>query len=85
MAPDPKADYWDMSDVAEYLDVALRTVYTYRLRGKNGEPGGLPAEDRMFGRSPAWRPATITGWKRPVEESGQGRPPRRRTKAEEGA
>ncbi|MEV4093811.1 hypothetical protein [Streptosporangium saharense] len=79
MAPDPEADYWVVEDVAAYLGVAVRTVYTYRLRGQKGEPGGLPAEDRMFGRSPAWRPATITGWKRPDSSTGRGRPPRRST------
>ncbi|MFD0884881.1 helix-turn-helix domain-containing protein [Streptosporangium algeriense] len=79
MGPDPEADYWTAEEVAEYLGVAVRTVYTYRLRGEKGEPGGLPKEDRMFGRSPAWRPATITGWKRPDVSTGRGRPPRRPT------
>jgi hypothetical protein len=69
--PDPKADYWDMQQIADYLGVKLRTVWTYRTRAT------LPAEDRKFGNSPAWRPATIITWNttgRPGQGAGGGRP-----------
>lgn len=85
---DPDADYWTMADIADYLGVQLRTVHTYRLRGQklrqrlaDGEDitaeqlaVGLPKEDRLIGRTPAWRPATITGWRRPGQGVGGGRP-----------
>ncbi|WP_411091390.1 helix-turn-helix transcriptional regulator [Streptomyces sp. 049-1] len=61
---DPEADYWTISDVAEYWGVTPQTIRTYRARGR----GELPPADRAFGRSPAWRPQTITGFTRP----GQG-------------
>lgn len=61
---DPKADYWTVSDVAEYWGVTPQTIRSYRAR-KRGE---VPPEDRMFGRSPVWRPATIIDFERP----GQG-------------
>jgi predicted DNA-binding transcriptional regulator AlpA len=58
---DPKADYWTISDVAEHWGVSEQTIRTYRSRGR----GELPPEDRLFGRSPAWRPATILNFQRP--------------------
>lgn len=61
---DLNADYWTISDVASYWGVTVQTIRTYRTRGR----GELPAEDRMFGRSPAWRPQTIVDFVRP----GQG-------------
>lgn len=61
---DMDADYWTISDVAEYWGVTPQTIRTYRSRGR----GELPPEDRTFGRSPAWRPQTITRFVRP----GQG-------------
>lgn len=61
---DVNADYWAISDVAEYWGVAPQTIRTYRARGR----GELPPEDRKFGRSPAWRPQTIIRFVRP----GQG-------------
>ena len=63
---DPAADWWTMDDVAAYLGVAPESARRYR--GRAPENGGLPKEDRMFGRTPAWKPETITAWKRP----GQG-------------
>jgi hypothetical protein len=62
---DPNADYWTIKDVAEYWGVTEQTIRTYRSR-KRGE---LPEPDAVFGRSPAWRPATIMGFERP----GQGK------------
>lgn len=61
---DLNADYWTIGDVASYWGVTVQTIRTYRTRGR----GELPAEDRMFGRSPAWRPQTIVDFVRP----GQG-------------
>lgn len=74
MAPDPEAEYWDVNDIAEYLGVAVTTVHTYRFRGKKNLPGGLPPEDKVFGRSPVWKPATIISWPRPGRGAGGGRP-----------
>jgi hypothetical protein len=62
--PDPNADYWTITDVAEHWGVSPQTVRTYRSR-KRGE---LPEPDQVFGRSPVWKPATIIGFERP----GQG-------------
>jgi hypothetical protein len=61
---DPNADYWTVSDIAEYWDVSPQTIRSYRSRGR----GELPQEDKVFGRSPVWRPATIINFQRP----GQG-------------
>jgi predicted DNA-binding transcriptional regulator AlpA len=68
--PDPTTDWWVTSDVAAYLGVSISTVSTYKARGQ------MPAPDRTFGRTPAWRPASIIEWhdKRPGHG---GRPPNR--------
>lgn len=61
---DESADWWTMADIAAYLsrrhgrEVKAASVRRYRAR----ERGGLPAEDRMFGRTPVWRPQTIIRW-----------------------
>lgn len=62
--PDPNADYWTLRDIADHWGVSYNTVRTYRARGR----GELPEPDAVFGRSPAWRPATIINFQRP----GQG-------------
>lgn len=64
-APDPGADYWTITDVARHWGVSEATIRTYRSRGR----GELPPEDKLFGRSPVWRPATIVNFTRP----GQGK------------
>lgn len=61
---DVSADYWTINDVADYWGVTPQTIRTYRSRGR----GELPKEDRMFNRSPVWRPQTIVRFARP----GQG-------------
>lgn len=61
---DPTADYWTIADIADHWDVSPQTVRTYRSRGR----GELPEPDKVFGRSPVWRPATILNFQRP----GQG-------------
>ncbi|MEV7011070.1 hypothetical protein [Streptosporangium sp. NPDC051022] len=81
--PDLEADYWTISEVAGFLGVQINTVRVYNARSvanqRNGTPkaGDLPRPDRVFGRSPAWRPATITVWNerdRPGMGVGGGRP-----------
>jgi hypothetical protein len=49
-----------MDDVAAHIGVDVKTVRRYRSRALAN--GGLPKEDRMFGQSPAWKPATIIKW-----------------------
>jgi len=61
---DPNVDYWTVADVADHWGVTPQTIRTYRSR-KRGE---LPEPDRMFGRSPVWKPSTIIEFQRP----GQG-------------
>jgi hypothetical protein len=61
---DPNADYWTVADIAEHWGVTPQTIRTYRSR-KRGE---LPEPDKVFGRSPVWKPATILSFQRP----GQG-------------
>jgi hypothetical protein len=58
--PDPHADYWTIADVAAYWRVSEQTIRAYRSRGR----GELPPSDRTWGRSPVWRPATITSFQR---------------------
>ena len=60
--PDPEADYWTLQDVADHYGIKYASARRYRVRGE------LPPEDKLFGRSPVWRPATILEHKRP----GQG-------------
>lgn len=59
-AGSPDAEWWTFEDIAAYLGITVATARRYRMpdRGK----GSLPKEDRMFGRTPAWRPATIITW-----------------------
>ena len=61
---DPNAEYWTIAEIAEYWGVKVATVRSYRSR-KRGE---LPEPDHIYGRTPLWRPATITSFERP----GQG-------------
>jgi hypothetical protein len=68
--PDPDADWWVTSDVAAYLDVTPATVASYRHREQ------MPAPDRVFGRTPVWRPARIIEWHEQRPGHG-GRPPNR--------
>ncbi|RCG19161.1 hypothetical protein DQ384_38085 [Sphaerisporangium album] len=57
-----------MADIARHLGIGVRSVRTYRTAKI------LPKEDRMIGRTPVWRPSTITGWQRPGQGAGGGRP-----------
>lgn len=67
--PDPSADWWTTEDVAAYLGISPGSVRRYRARPR--EKGGLPPHERMFVRSPAWKPATIIQWNE-TERRGQG-------------
>jgi hypothetical protein len=54
-------DWWTTDDVLAFLasagaPITRVTWAAYVSRGQ------APAADRMFGRSPAWRPATIREW-----------------------
>jgi predicted DNA-binding transcriptional regulator AlpA len=68
--PDVSADWWVPADVAAYLGVAATTVAAYKARGQMPEP------DRLFGRTPAWRPERIIEWHESRPGHG-GRPPNR--------
>jgi hypothetical protein len=57
---DSNADYWTIADVADHWQVSEQTIRAYRSRRR----GELPPADRVFGRSPAWRPATILRFQR---------------------
>lgn len=62
-------DWWTASDCASYLGIARSTWTAYVSRGQ------APSHDRMFGRSPCWRPETVRQWAttRPRSApSGQG-------------
>lgn len=54
--PDPNAEWWTTSDVAEYLGVQIGTVSSYRNRNQMPEP------DRTLGRTHLWRPESIISW-----------------------
>ncbi|MGX4657119.1 helix-turn-helix transcriptional regulator [Micromonospora sp. SCSIO 07396] len=49
-------DYLDSAELAARLGIQTASVHRMRSRGD------LPEPDRMIGRSPAWRPATIDAW-----------------------
>lgn len=49
-------DWWMTDDVAAFLGVSGSTVRAYITRHQ------IPEPDRMFGRSPGWRPHTIEAW-----------------------
>jgi hypothetical protein len=66
---DPAADWWTTDDVAAYLGVEPASVRRYRTRPR--DQGGLPPEDRMFGRTPAWKPSTVIAWNE-TERPGRG-------------
>ena len=60
-AADLPTDWWTTEHVRTYLasvgvPISRATWASYVSRGQ------APAPDRMFGRSPAWRPKTIQQW-----------------------
>lgn len=56
-SPDVDADLWVLDDVAAYLGVTRSTVTAYRARAQ------MPQADGVIGRTPWWRPHTITTWR----------------------
>lgn len=50
--------YLSASDIAKRLGVRVETIHRYRNRKE------LPPEDAKFGRSPAWKEATIDAWEK---------------------
>lgn len=55
-APDTGAQWWTADEVAAYLGVRRSTVHSYKVRGQ------MPAPEQQYGKTPLWRPATITAW-----------------------
>jgi predicted DNA-binding transcriptional regulator AlpA len=49
-------DWWTAADCAAFLGITRGTWTAYVAREQ------APAPERMFGRSPVWRPATIKTW-----------------------
>lgn len=59
--PELPADWWGIPDVLAYLrsvgaPISRPTWSAYVTRGQ------APAPERVFGRSPVWRPDTIREW-----------------------
>jgi excisionase family DNA binding protein len=52
-----KERYLTVTEVAERLGLAPSTLTAYRARGR------MPAPDVQYGRTPLWRPETITRWR----------------------
>ncbi len=54
-------DWWTTEDVLAFLRTAGAPIsrVTWAAYVSRGQ---APAADRMFGRSPAWRPAAIRQW-----------------------
>jgi hypothetical protein len=58
---DLPTDWWTTEDVLAFLKsagapISRATWAAYVSRGQ------APAPDRMFGRSPAWRPTAVRDW-----------------------
>lgn len=67
--PNLHADWWTLSDIAEYLGVEVKTVRTWlNKRLPKGNP--FPEPDHRFGTERVWRPATIVAWN--AERPGRG-------------
>jgi predicted site-specific integrase-resolvase len=49
--------YLTATEVAAQLGLSPSTITAYRARGK------MPAPDMQYGRTPLWKPATITRWR----------------------
>lgn len=68
-SPDaPDESFWGIGEVAEFIGVTYNSARTYhgraeinRRRGAE-KIGDMPPPDRRYGRSPVWRPETITEW-----------------------
>jgi len=49
-------DWWTANDCAVFLGITRSTWTAYVSRGQ------APPGERMFGRSPVWRPQTVKEW-----------------------
>jgi predicted DNA-binding transcriptional regulator AlpA len=49
-------DWWTAQDCATYLGITRSTWTAYVSRDQAPQP------ERMFGRSPVWRPRTVKAW-----------------------
>jgi predicted DNA-binding transcriptional regulator AlpA len=61
MTSELPADWWTTEDVLSFLrsagaPISRATWASYVSRGQ------APAPDRMFGRSPAWKPDAVRQW-----------------------
>lgn len=54
--------YMTTDEVAVALGIRRQTVASYLSRGQMPEP------DEMIGRTPVWKPATISRWKKQREK-----------------
>lgn len=65
---DVNAEFWNSTDVAEYLGVSIGTVSAYNARKQ------MPAPDLNVGRrTHLWRPATIITWHANRPHAGKGK------------
>jgi hypothetical protein len=73
---DLPGDWWTTEDVLAFLQSAGAPItrVTWAAYVSRGQ---APAPDRMFGRSPAWRPAAVRDWQasRPRRGSVTSSPP----------
>jgi hypothetical protein len=53
----PEDEWWTTTDVANYADVRVATISSYRRRKQ------MPAPDDKFGRTWVWAPARIIAWR----------------------
>lgn len=81
-AANPEAPWWTMDDIAVYWGIRKRTVEYYRDQSRNHGHDYMPVQDSYVGRTPVWFPRTITGWPRPGQGSGGGRPRKARLTAD---
>jgi hypothetical protein len=56
--PDPAAEFWTTSDVAQYCNVQVGTISSYRKREQ------MPAPDlTVRNRTHLWKPERIIAWR----------------------
>lgn len=78
-------EFLDLRAIAKRLGLSYTTVRGYHSHAEVNRGRGaakrkdFPPPDARFGRTPAWRPATIDTWfaNRPGRGAGGGRPPRK--------
>jgi predicted DNA-binding transcriptional regulator AlpA len=56
--PNLDEDWWTPAEVSSYLGISAKTWNSYVSRGQ------APVAERFFGRTPAWRSATVKAWKK---------------------